>query len=87
MSHRIYHAYYPLKRILGGNIRAASFDQGIFLGERLALFYSRNDLACAWERRPDGKPVHPCSPGGEEQREWAYKMGVNLVVHAVTARR
>ena len=84
MTHRIYSSYYPLKRILGGNVRIRDHHEGVFIGGRLAVFYSGNDLACAWERRPDGKPVHPCSPGGEEQREWAYRMGVNLMVYALT---
>ena len=87
MTHGIYRAYYPLNKIMGGLMKFQQYDEGIFLGERLAVFYSRNDLACAWEKRPDGKWVHPCEPGGEEQREWAFKMGVNLIVYAVQGKR
>ena len=84
MNHPLYHAYYPLRRILGGNVRVRPYHEGIFVHNRLAVFYSRNDLGCAWEKRPDGKFVHPCQPGGAEQREWAYRMGVNLMVYAIT---
>lgn len=87
MTHAIYHSYYPIRSIQGGNVRVTTYHEGVFMGPRLAVFYTRNDLGCAWEKRPDGKPVHPCQPGGEEQREWAYRMGVNLIVYALNKGR
>ena len=36
-----------------------------------------NDLGCAWEG-------HQCYPYGEAQREWAFKMGINIVVYTLT---
>ena len=87
MNHGIYRSYYPLKQVQGGLTRFKTYHEGVFLSGRLTIFYSRNDLACAWERRPDGKPVHvPCHPGGEDQREWAYQMGVNLIVYAIAGK-
>ena len=39
-------------------------------------------------RRLGGRPARPrpspVSPGGETQREMAYRVGVNLVMHALT---
>ena len=31
-----------------------------------------------------GKPLFPCSPGGEPQREYAFRFGINLVMYALT---
>ncbi len=30
------------------------------------------------------QPLYPCVPGGEAQREMAYRFGVNLVMYALT---
>ena len=38
----------------------------------------------AWAMDELGRPVFACVPGGEEQREWAYRVGVNLVMYALT---
>jgi hypothetical protein len=53
---------------------------GIFLGERLAVFYDyESDLGDGWED-PD---VHKDPP---ELHEAALRMGVNLFVYAITSR-
>jgi Domain of unknown function (DUF4159)/Aerotolerance regulator N-terminal len=43
-----------------------------------------NDWAAAWAVRPDGAPLVDVAPGGERQRELAYRFGVNLVMYALT---
>jgi hypothetical protein len=43
-----------------------------------------NDWAAAWAVRPDGAPLVDVVPGGERQRELAYRFGVNLVMYALT---
>jgi hypothetical protein len=54
---------------------------GIFLGDRLAVFYSyESDLGDGWE----DPQVHGDPP---EVRAAALRMGVNLVAYAVTAAR
>jgi hypothetical protein len=40
--------------------------------------------AGAWAVGEDGQPLFPCTPGGETQREQAYRFGVNLVMYALT---
>ncbi len=53
---------------------------GIFIGDRLAVFYSyETDLGNGWE----DPEVHDNPP---EKREDALRMGVNLFVYAVTSR-
>jgi hypothetical protein len=43
-----------------------------------------NDWAAAWAVRADGSPIADVVPGGERQRELAYRFGVNLVMYAFT---
>jgi hypothetical protein len=43
-----------------------------------------NDWAGAWAINDEGQPMFPCVPGGEEQREMAYRFGVNLVMYVLT---
>jgi hypothetical protein len=43
------------------------------------------DWAGAWAvDATSGQPLFNLSPGGERQREWAYRFGVNLVMYALT---
>ncbi len=43
-----------------------------------------NDWASAWAVDDDGRPMFAVVPGGEHQREIAYRFGVNLVMYALT---
>jgi hypothetical protein len=43
-----------------------------------------NDYAGAWAVDQRGRGVNPVSPGGETQREMSFRVGVNLVMHALT---
>jgi hypothetical protein len=43
-----------------------------------------NDYAGAWAVDGRGRGVMPVTPGGETQREMAFRFGVNLVMHALT---
>jgi hypothetical protein len=43
-----------------------------------------NDWAAAWAVDHRGEPEFPLVPGGEQQREMAYRFGVNLVMYALT---
>jgi hypothetical protein len=43
-----------------------------------------NDWAAAWAVRPDGSPLVDVVPGGERQRELAYRFGINLVMYTMT---
>jgi hypothetical protein len=43
-----------------------------------------NDYAAAWAIDNIGRPMFPVSPGGERQREMAYRFGINLVMYALT---
>lgn len=43
-----------------------------------------NDWAGAWATDKAGRPMFATVPGGERQRELAYRFGVNLVMYALT---
>ena len=42
------------------------------------------DWAGAWALDRAGMPLFGATPGGERQREWAYRFGVNVVMYALT---
>ena len=42
-----------------------------------------NDYAAAWALDDDGFPLYPLVPGGDRQREMAYRFGVNLAMYAL----
>jgi hypothetical protein len=43
-----------------------------------------NDYAAAWAMDEVGQPLFPVTPGGERQREMAYRFGVNIIMYALT---
>jgi hypothetical protein len=43
-----------------------------------------NDWAGAWAEDGQGRFLYPVVPGGEPQREMAFRFGVNLVMYALT---
>ena len=49
-----------------------------------AIIVGSNDYAAAWARDAAGRPMFPCEPGGERQREQAFRFGVNLVMYTLT---
>ena len=49
-----------------------------------SIVITSNDLAAAWALDERGRPLYPTVPGGEAQREMAFRTGINLVMHALT---
>ena len=49
-----------------------------------SIIIGGNDWAAAWAIDTTGRPVAAVVPGGERQREMAYRFGVNLVMYALT---
>ncbi len=48
------------------------------------ILMTQSDFAGAWAMDKAGNPLFPVSPGGEVQREMAYRTGVNIVMYALT---
>lgn len=49
-----------------------------------AMIVGANDWAGAWATDTNNVPEFPVEPGGETQREMAYRFGINLVMYALT---
>jgi len=49
-----------------------------------SVLMGSNGWAAAWAVDANGRPLFPCTPGGEPQRERAYRFGVNLTMYALT---
>ncbi|NNG04974.1 MAG: DUF4159 domain-containing protein [Inquilinus sp.] len=49
-----------------------------------SVIIGANDWASAWAVSASGAPSFPVVPGGEQQREMAYRFGVNLVMYTLT---
>ncbi|HVJ53932.1 MAG TPA: DUF4159 domain-containing protein [Aliidongia sp.] len=48
------------------------------------VIYGANDWAAAWAVDGQGFPSYAVVPGGEAQREQAFRFGINLVMYALT---
>ncbi len=84
-DHVVYKSFYLLYSA-SGRIIMNPYLEGITFGDedRTAVFYSRNDLGGAWSEDEFGKWEFECLPGGESQRELAFRMGINLILYALT---
>jgi Domain of unknown function (DUF4159)/Aerotolerance regulator N-terminal len=49
-----------------------------------SIVITSNDFAGAWALDDANRPIYPAVPGGEVQREMAFRAGVNLVMYALT---
>jgi hypothetical protein len=49
-----------------------------------SILVTSNDFAAAWALDDANRPQFPVVPGGEEQREMAYRVGVNIMMYALT---
>jgi len=48
------------------------------------ILITSNDLAGAWAVGADGQPLLPITPGEPRQREYAFRVGVNIVMYVLT---
>jgi len=70
-------------RVTGGTVwveaRGGRHNDGVS-----SVIIGSNDWAGAWAVEADGAASFPVVPGGERQREMAYRFGVNLVMYTLT---
>ena len=62
-----------------GEVRDAGRADGVS-----SIIIGSNDYAAAWAIDASGRPMFPAVPGGERQREFAFRAGVNVVMYALT---
>lgn len=81
-EHVVYKSFYLLDRPLG-RLALSPAMEGVTRDNRLVAAYVTNDLGGAWARDDLGHYDFPCEPGGDRQRELAYRMGVNFAMYAL----
>jgi len=81
-EHVLYKSFYLIDH-QGGRVLTRPWLEGQTLNGRLAVVYSQNDLGGAWARGQLGDWEYDCTPGGEPQREAAFRLGVNLAMYAL----
>jgi hypothetical protein len=83
-DHSIFRSFFLLERPMGRLDRAAVLE-GVTVGDQTPLVYMRNDLSGALDRGDDGRDKMAVVPGGERQRREAVKLGINLLMYALTS--
>jgi hypothetical protein len=78
----LFRSFYLL-HLPAGRVLALPFLEGVFSEGRAVIIYSQNDLGGAWARDAFGQWEHDVVPGGEMQREQAFRLGVNLAMYAL----
>ncbi len=81
-DHVVFKSFYLLDKP-SGRLAIAPALEGVFHDDRLVCAYVADDLGGAWARDDFGNYDFPCEPGGEKQRELAFRFGVNLVMYAL----
>lgn len=81
-EHVIYRSFYRLDYPAGRAIHKP-YVEGLTLGYRQAVVLSHNDLLGAFARDVGGSYRHTPTPGGDNQREMAFRFAVNLVMYAL----
>jgi hypothetical protein len=66
-----------------GRVRIADYLEGVESDGHLAAVFCHNDLMGAWARDNFGNYEYQMHPGGEEQRQMAYRLGINIVMYAL----
>src|SRR5690606_11038318 len=80
-DHVLYRSFYLVDAPLG---RTQTFDHllGVQQEGRIKVLLMRNDLGGALAETDGGLAAYPCVPGGAEQREWAIRFAVNILLYA-----
>jgi len=81
-DHTVFQSFYLLNNVPGRKI-ASPFLYGIEMDDLTPVMVCQNDLGGAWDGDAAGY-TYTCIPGGERQREMSFRMGVNLILYALT---
>ncbi|GAB4264398.1 DUF4159 domain-containing protein [Deferrisoma sp.] len=82
-DHTVYQSFYLLSGA-PGRVLVKPFLYGVDREDLTPAILVVNDLGGAWDADPVAGFTHACVPGGERQRELAFRLGVNLVLYALT---
>lgn len=85
-DHALFRSFFlvePNKAI--GRLATHPYVEGVTFGNWTPVIHTLNDLGGALARDPFGNYEFDCVPGGLEQRGWALRFAVNIVLYALTA--
>ena len=86
-DHVLSRAYYLLRdypgRYAGGTLWVERAGERINDGVS-SVIVGAHDWAAAWAMDGQQRHLFAVVPGGERQREWAYRVGINLVMYTLT---
>ena len=81
-DHVVFKSFYLLDKPLG-RLAIAPAMEGVIRDGRLVVRVHRERSRRRVGADDFGNYDYPCEPGGEKQRELAFRMGVNLVMYAL----
>lgn len=81
-DHVLFRSFYLLRTPVG-RVIAQPFLEAVQHDGRAVILYSQNDLGGAWARDSYGQWEYDVVPGGDAQREQAFRLGVNLAMYAL----
>jgi hypothetical protein len=81
-DHVLYRSFYLLNQPFGRTVYKP-YVEVIDRDDRSAVVYSQNDACGAWCRDGAGNWEHEVVPGGAQQRELAFRFGVNVALYAL----
>ncbi|MBN1946336.1 MAG: DUF4159 domain-containing protein [Bradymonadales bacterium] len=81
-NHVVYQSFYLVDQPVGRTV-VAPYLEACELDNRLLVLLSHNDLLGAWARDNFGNWLYEVYPGGERQREMAFRLGINLVMYTL----
>ncbi len=81
-EHVIYRTFYQISRPVG-RVEGPPKLSGHKIEQRFAIIRTKHDLGGAWARDNLGNWEYEVRPGGERQRENAFRLGINLVLYAL----
>lgn len=81
-DHVLYKSFYLVDQPAGRTL-ARPYLSAFMEGSRVAAVISANDLGGAWARDELGSWEYQVTPGGESQREFAFRLGVNIAMYSM----
>jgi hypothetical protein len=81
-DHVVFKSFYLLREPVG-RVAAVPWLEAVVHDGRAVVLYSQNDLLGAWARDNFGQWEHEVYPGGDRQRELAFRLGINLAMYAL----
>jgi hypothetical protein len=81
-EHVVFRSFYLLRRA-EGRVRGPAKLEAIVRSGSAQVIFTAHDLAGALAQTPGGSPIFQASPGGEQQREMATRLAVNLAMYVL----